>query len=279
MAFTVSQQWNTSRTEASLGIFRAFLEAISISLPDHPMLQTMRKPIAIAMSVVLHIAILWALLNTATFSAASLRNLRDTASQLTVFEVKDVPPPPPPPPEISKTDQRAKQAHAVRSSQVNVTDTVALPPEWSKSLILIGANSSPVSGTSGTLDGQVHGGSNGSDKKGVFDPYAGAAPRRQFTDPNALSAANIDLGLDADPMLDQQAFKRWVLELRYRLQGATGTFALTVVVGENGDVRIAEVSGGEASMQLQLFIRADAIGRQLFVSNAQGARRLPTIQL
>lgn len=112
------------------------------------------------------------------------------------------------------------------------------------------------------------GGSGSGDGFGqAFDPYAGASPQYR--------EARTDLQEEAgrsDPRLDKVAVADYVRGLRQRLGFAAGRMILSLTVGRDGEIISAEVVGGNARVQLQLFVKSDIIGRRLYQPGPDDAR-------
>lgn len=177
-------------------------------------------------------------------------------------------------------------------SELDATIETEFPPEWSVGRIRVTRNETvqpAVSAGSGVSQGAGVGAGTG---KGVYDPFAGAAPNRdpekdlalqkKKQRPTLVSQISGFFGLGSDEAAgDEQSFESWVARLKQRLPRARGSVELSVKLGSDGTIKSAKIVGGSASPQVKFFVRNAAVGER-FDDLSRGNRRstrLPVVRL
>lgn len=178
----------------------------------------------------------------------------------------------------SEEDKPATISSA-RKNPIDLTSITRLPPEWTVGRI---RESRTSVGDSSALSPSMTGVSGG----GVYDPFAGAAPKR-LTDQELAGASGpmdslslvdrvsgfFGFGSESEK-IDDRAFDAWVRSLRSRLPRARGSVELAVTLDRQGAVTVAEIKGGSASQQVKFFVRNAIIGHR-FSRDALGKDNNP----
>jgi len=157
---------------------------------------------------------------------------------------------------------------SARENPIDLTSETQLPSEWTVGRIRVsrtGAGDAPAQSSSMT----------GTGGGGIYDPFAGAAPKRlkdqelagasgPSSTPSLVDRVSGFFGFgDQSEGIDDRAFDAWVRFLRSRLPQARGSVELAVTLDGTGAVTTAEIKGGSASPQVKFFVRNAIIGRRL----------------
>ena len=281
MAFETVDEWRVERSFA-------LPQASVLALPELPAQWPFREKIAKLPSASL------ALLLNALFFYFLITNAFDRSvdegpkmaqskpTEMTMIALSDLEEPA----ESSELDPEIQEPTVTSSAQENPIDTTSeaqLPPEWSVGRIRVsrtGAGDGPAQVASAA---GIGGG-------GVYDPFAGAAPKRltdqQFAGasgpsnaPSLIDRVSGFFGFGSQSEgIDGRAFDAWVQSLRSRLPQARGSVELAVTLDSRGAVTAAEIKGGSASPQVKFFVRNAIIGHRLS-GGANSKMDLPAIIL
>lgn len=281
MAFETVEEWKVERSFA-------LPQASVLAIPELPAQWPFREKIAKVSSASLALllnALFFYFLITNAFDRSvdeAPKMTQSKTTEMTMIALSDLEEPT----DTSTFDPEKQEPAATSSAQESPIDTTSetkLPPEWTVGRIRVsrtgaGGEPAPVASAAGAGGG------------GVYDPFAGAAPKR-LTDQEFVGAS----GPSITPSLvdrvsgffrfggqsegiDDRAFNAWVQSLRSRLPRARGSVELTVTLDSKGAVATAEIKGGSASPQIKFFVRDAIIGLRLS-GGANSTMDLPAIIL
>jgi len=177
-------------------------------------------------------------------------------------------------------------------SALDASVETELPPEWSVGRVRI-ARAIPtvpdVSAGAGKAQGSGVGAGN---SDGVYDPYAGAAPKRDPEKDRAFRTKKAEpslvgrlaglLGIGSgENASGEQSFDAWVAQLKQRLPRARGSVELSAELAPDGTIKSAKIIGGSASPQVKFFVRSAAVGERFndIGESGQQVIRLPLVRL
>lgn len=252
MPFTLIEQWPVKRPP--------FLHYLVPGKPRHGHM------VAIAISALSHLAILYALIHGAFYQ----EDFTDKPEEETIniIELEKV--------SQDKKEQEQESASAGQEQAETPppeeiqppqtpTHTPITAPEWSMHSITIPAASQG--------DGQGgHMGVTGNGTGGVYDPFAGASAKIE-----KINAHDIDMtGLP--PQINRDEWLKWVQFLRNRLPRAQGALQISITTNSNGIVTQVDITQSATSTQVILFVRHSLMGRKI-ANSAMVATPLPDINL
>ena len=283
MAFTVTDEWRISRPAAARQILKAIGGSTGTHWLEHPQLERVRKPVLISFSALVHIGFLYLLIHNGIVPVDQMAKLSD--NKLSIFEISE-PPKPTPLPDQNAEGGGTRESQSAPKVASNFQQPPFMPSEWSIARIVVPRATAPAYSEIPTSQGIAGSGGagRGSGSGSGFDPYAGAAPKRQEIsiangEPPTSLALNSQLLEGADPGLDREAFVKLLDELKDRLMMVKGDIRLSVTVDREGRVQTAEILQGSGSTQFQLFVRSYVIGRKLFKQGSPAKRKLPPINV
>lgn len=280
MAFETVDEW---RVERSFAVPQSGV----LSLPEIPTEWPFRQKIAKLPSASLALllnGLFFYFLITNAFDRSvdeAPKMTQSKTTEMTMIALSDLEEPT----DTSTFDPEKQEPAATSSAQENPIDTTSetqLPPEWTVGRIRVsrsGAGDEPAQVASAAGIGG-----------GVYDPFAGAAPKRltdqQFAGasgpsnaPSLIDRVSGFFGFGSQSEgIDDRAFDAWVHSLRSRLPRARGSVELAVTLDSKGAVATAEIKGGSASPQVKFFVRNAIIGRRLS-GGANSTIDLPVIVL
>jgi hypothetical protein len=283
MAFTVTDEWQTSRPVAARQMLIAIVSSTGTQWLENPKLERFRKPVLISLSALTHAGFLYLLIQNGIVPVDQLDKFGN--NRPTTFKLSD-PPKPAPLPDQNKEGGGAIEPQAAPTIAFNFQQPPVMPSEWSIARIVIPRATAPAYSDAQTTQGITGSGGagRGSGSGAGFDPYAGAAPKRQERsfangEPATSVGLNSQLFEGADPALDREAFVILLNELEGRLIMTKGNIRLSVTLDREGRVQSAEILQGSGSLQFQLFVRSYVIGRKLFINVGSTKRTLPPIKV
>lgn len=280
MAFEVTERWTTTRTASAFALINAVGSVQTPNWLNHPRLEAWRKPVLIGFSATFHAGLLYLLVVNGLVPVDDMKRWRMSLDEarLTLLELSPPIKAPPLPDRKQEGSGSGESASAPNVAQA-LQQPPVMPSEWSIAKIRVASSAALVANemavTQGTFGATGSGMGQGSGAG--FDPYAGAAPQRR---PDNLGAVQTDepSGL-LDPRLDRTAFREFIQKLREQLGLSRGTILLSVTVTPDGRIREAQIEGGDANMQLKLFVRTAVTGERLFKNGAASSHKMPAISI
>ncbi len=239
---------------------------------------------AVAISLLIHSAILWWFVSRLDVSERPEENLGSAGGFLTVVD-------------LAATSTPAASANAVSKEQapskpeIDLSDSTTLPVEWSMVSIKLPrsepvSQSAPSAAAAVTTSGSVSIGAqagSGNDGTGAgsggYDPYAGAAPMR---DAQSSYSAPPRPDPGGSSHLIETNFRELQSALLRKYPRTKGVIILTVNVSQAGIVTaVTKVDGNFRGLSLAA-LRQDFAGKQLFTVSARApanySRELPPMR-
>jgi hypothetical protein len=287
MAFALAQTWNAAAPSPS------GLAPLGLAL-SHRQETQLRRAGATAFSILVHILLIWVLLNKLSGGMAGEGEGAGAGNgALMSFALSD-------PASAAASASEPEQVPQPRVERAPVSDvdstapTDLPPPEWTVSRLPpaqsqrpAAASGSAFAGTSAGAGASGAGAGAGQGGTQVYDPYAGAAPlRMNESGAGASSTANMSLGarvlgflgLDrpaaAGLTLDETALEAIRRAVERSLPGRRGTAEITVRVSPTGMVLEASARGGSAPAEARSALGRALIGKRLFSGAAVEAQTL-----
>jgi hypothetical protein len=271
MAFALHQTWNSAvlpdRAAGRLGGQVGAIASVGLS-------PATGRAVATLLSIVVHILLIWILLNRLVAAAPPDDVREPPASPMILIDLGGVPSPSTGRAQSRPEPKQPQQATA----QVDASTPSAAPnPEWTMTR-LTGAPAMPA--------GDEGGGSSGSGRgevgPGGYDPYAGAAPLRRG-DGLARPERRVPglLSDDADLAIDQAVLEAARRLVAAKLPGQAGTVEVTVRVSATGVVIEAAAHSGSAPLAAREALAKALIGKRIYreAVSSPGIFTLPTVRL
>ncbi len=285
MAFALAQTWNAAvPSPGGSGTFARADRAFGGQE------RYVRRAGAIIFSILVHILLLWALINKLSGGGAGEGAGKGAGdSNLMSFALSD------PASAESASDNEARQTPQPRVEQAPVSEVDAtaptdLPvPEWTVSRLPPTPSPHPAAASGSALAGASPGlgqpgAGPGRGGNSVYDPYAGAAPLRR-DDPGASADSSLGarvlgfLGFGqadaAGLSLDEAALEAIRSNVERSLPGRRGTVEIMVRVSPTGMVLETSIRGGSAPADAISALRRALIGKRLFSGAAANVQSLP----
>lgn len=296
MAFALAQTWNVAAPSPGGAPTRGLLGLA----PSAERERYFRRAVAISFSILVHLLLLWILINKLAGGAVGEGEGQGAGSGTTMsFALSD------PASAAASARGEPEQVAKPRVEQAPVSDVDAtaatdLPvPEWTVSRLPPAPSPKPAaasgSGVAGASTGAGASGA-GAGRGGTenYDPYAGAAPLRR--DPSGAGATSTgDRSLGARVLgffglgqpatvgltLDENALEAIRRNVERGLPGRSGTAEIVVRVSPTGMVLEASARGGSAPAEARGALGRALIGKRLFSGTAANAQTvtLPVLRL
>lgn len=260
MGFKVTHNWEVSHWNKLVSTLMTGIECLIPNFIEYIIPQALKRPIIFLLSISINFGLFYVILTSIILSNNNINDLTDKNQKklMAIFTLNENIPEP-----VEKKKQTKEQINDNQPLQQVIEPIIQYPPEWTVTNIASRQNNDA------NLTNR-----NSTDSLSVYDPYAGASPQRST---NEITGLDMDY-TNSDPSLNRTIFEEWVKKLKAKLKRANGSIKLSVVISDQGYVTEANILNASASKQVQLFIRQDAIGEQLFKSGG-GIRELPSINL
>lgn len=274
MAFETVEEWKVERSFA-------LPQRGAMALPELPAAWPFREKIVKLPSASLALLInglFFYLLITNAFDRSfdgAPEAARSKSTEMTMIALSDLEEPAASS-EFDPEKHQAATASSARESPIDLTSETQLPAEWTVGRIRV--SRSDAGDEPAQSPGKAGGGGGG-----VYDPFAGASPKR-LTDqelagaggpsnsPSLLERVSGYFGFgDQGGAIDGRAFEALVQSLRNRLPRAKGSVELAITLDRQGAVTGAEIKGGTASPQIKFFVRNAVIGQRLSGGGSRSA--------